>query len=85
MLTEILGDLPFGQKHLEHIAAKDHLQVFRRESRNDPEHAVSVKTAVRAQDVTAGGESYKIAECLDGDHRPGHGAVLWYGVLKKRF
>jgi hypothetical protein len=63
--------------------AKDHLQVFHFDCRRHSEHAVTVKTAVRALDVTVRVESPKIAKSLDGNHRFRRGSTLRHRLLKE--
>jgi len=63
---------------------EDGLQLFQLQGRSDAEHAaITIKTAVRHQDVTVGIESEKIAEGLDSDDGAGDGIVFRDRILDK--
>ena len=72
----LLRDLPLVQEHPEHLVPEDGLQLFQLQRRGDAEHAaLTIKTAVRHQDVSVGIESEEIAKRLHCDDGAGDG--IW--------
>ena len=77
-------NLAFFQEHPEYLVTENGFQLFKLQRRRDTEHAViTIKTAVRHQDVTVWIESEEIAESLDSDHRAGDGKVFMNRILEK--
>jgi hypothetical protein len=64
---------------------EDFFQSFRGKARGYPEHAFSVKTAVRTQHMKVWIESKKIAEGLYGNNCPRYSAIFGDGFLKELF
>ena len=65
---QLFRDLTFFQEHPEHLVPEDGLQLLNLQRRGDAEHAsVTVKAAVRQEDVAVGIETEEVAESLDGN------------------
>jgi hypothetical protein len=77
-------NLAFFQEHPEYLVTENGFQLFKLQRRGDAEHAaITIKTAVRHQDVTVWIESEKIAEGLDSNDGAGDGNVFMNRILEK--
>lgn len=65
--------------------AKDLFKAFQLKKLLYPEHPVSVKTSVRAQNVQVWVKSKEIAKCLHSNNGSGHGILLRHHRLEKLF
>ena len=83
-VDQILSDFAFAKEHLEDLVAEKLLQGLGLKSRCDSEHALAIKTAIRAQNVAMGIESKKIAKRLYGDDSARNGILFRQCFLEKR-
>jgi len=80
---EIRGDFTFGNEHFENLVLEDGLQILELEWGRNSEHALAVKTAVRAENVAVGVNPQEIPKGLYGNHSAWHSILLWHIFLKK--
>ena len=78
-VDQVLGDFSLGKEHPEDLVAEDRLQVFELECRCNSEHAITVKTAIRAKNVAVGIKPVKTI--FPSLTKSGPSAAQWSGCM----